>query len=234
MRSDVFFFFLFFFLCARRFLRIVTNTIQTQFSDAARLLNFYQLWLDDLFPRAKFADGLAMIEKLGHSKRLQTMRREWIEEEKPKTQTDNRQNTPESHSVSERPDDAAINDFYNPSFTNVNKNFPPDMDGVLAGESPVFSGEPSEMRRQTGEQNLADQELFMPHKDRDVQQGLEQAMPGDDELDALLNEHESGDPEFHKLPTISEAGLPANGKRFDEDDELEAMNELETLGSVFN
>ncbi|KAJ5090420.1 Chromosome segregation in meiosis protein 3 [Penicillium argentinense] len=55
-----------------------------EFSDAARLLNFYQLWLDDLFPRAKFADGLAMIEKLGHSKRIQTMRREWIEEEKPK------------------------------------------------------------------------------------------------------------------------------------------------------
>ncbi|KAI9373992.1 replication fork protection component Swi3-domain-containing protein [Aspergillus egyptiacus] len=57
-----------------------------EFSDLARLLNFYQLWLDDLFPKAKFADGLAMIEKLGHSKRLQTMRRAWIDEEKPKTE----------------------------------------------------------------------------------------------------------------------------------------------------
>ncbi|KAJ5498405.1 hypothetical protein LT330_009963 [Penicillium expansum] len=55
-----------------------------EFKDAARLLNFYQLWLDDLFPRAKFADGLAMIEKLGHSKRIQSMRREWIDEEKPR------------------------------------------------------------------------------------------------------------------------------------------------------
>ncbi|RAL13616.1 Chromosome segregation in meiosis protein 3 [Aspergillus homomorphus CBS 101889] len=54
-----------------------------EFSDVARLLNFYQMWLDDLYPRAKFADGLAIIEKLGHSKRLQTMRREWIDEEKP-------------------------------------------------------------------------------------------------------------------------------------------------------
>jgi replication fork protection complex subunit Csm3/Swi3 len=44
----------------------------------------YQLWLDDLYPRAKFADGLAIIEKLGHQKRLQTMRREWIDEGKPK------------------------------------------------------------------------------------------------------------------------------------------------------
>ena len=48
------------------------------------MLNFYQLWLDDLFPRAKFADGLTMIEKLGHSKRIQAMRREWIDEEKPR------------------------------------------------------------------------------------------------------------------------------------------------------
>ncbi|CAI7660450.1 unnamed protein product [Penicillium glandicola] len=55
-----------------------------EFKDAARLLNFYQLWLDDLFPRAKFADGLTMIEKLGHSKRIQAMRREWIDEEKPR------------------------------------------------------------------------------------------------------------------------------------------------------
>ena len=48
----------------------------------ARLLNAYQLWLDDLYPRAKFVDGLAIIEKLGHTKRMQTMRREWIQESK--------------------------------------------------------------------------------------------------------------------------------------------------------
>ena len=37
-----------------------------------------------MFPRAKFADGLAIIEKLGHSKRLKVMRREWIEDGKPR------------------------------------------------------------------------------------------------------------------------------------------------------
>ena len=56
--------------------------ITAKFSDIARLLNLYQLWLDDLYPKAKFVDGLAMIEKLGHSKRLQTMRKEWIDESK--------------------------------------------------------------------------------------------------------------------------------------------------------
>ena len=44
----------------------------------------YQLWLDDLYPRAKFADALAIIEKLGHTKRMQVMRKAWIDEGKPK------------------------------------------------------------------------------------------------------------------------------------------------------
>lgn len=59
-----------------------TDIYDPQYSDVARLLNAYQLWLDNLYPRAKFADGLAIIEKLGHTKRMQTMRREWIQESK--------------------------------------------------------------------------------------------------------------------------------------------------------
>ncbi|KAL5388418.1 hypothetical protein DPSP01_002992 [Paraphaeosphaeria sporulosa] len=55
-----------------------------EYGDIARMLNMYQFWLDELYPRAKFADGLAMIEKLGHSKRVQMMRKEWIDEGKPK------------------------------------------------------------------------------------------------------------------------------------------------------
>ncbi|KAK5169470.1 chromosome segregation in meiosis- protein [Saxophila tyrrhenica] len=54
-----------------------------EFSDMSRLLNTYQLWLDELYPRVKFRDGLAMVEKLGHSKRMQVMRRAWLDETKP-------------------------------------------------------------------------------------------------------------------------------------------------------
>lgn len=54
-----------------------------EFTDVSRLLNYYQLWLDDLFPRARFSDGLKMIEKVGHSKRMAVMRKEWIDEGKP-------------------------------------------------------------------------------------------------------------------------------------------------------
>jgi len=54
-----------------------------EFSDMARLLNYYQMWLDNLYPRAKFADALQLVEKAGHGKRMQVMRKAWIDEGKP-------------------------------------------------------------------------------------------------------------------------------------------------------
>ncbi len=59
-----------------------------QYGDIARMLNMYQLWLDDLYPRAKFADALAIIEKVGHTKRMQVDRKAWIDEGKPKHTTE--------------------------------------------------------------------------------------------------------------------------------------------------
>jgi len=53
-----------------------------EFSDIAGMLNLYQLWLDDLYPRAKFRDALGMVEKVGHSKRMQITRRNWMDETK--------------------------------------------------------------------------------------------------------------------------------------------------------
>ncbi|KAI4642694.1 chromosome segregation in meiosis- protein [Alternaria incomplexa] len=58
-----------------------------EYGDIARMLNMYQLWLDDLYPRAKFADALAIIEKVGHTKRMQLMRKDWIDEGKPRRNT---------------------------------------------------------------------------------------------------------------------------------------------------
>ncbi|USP74014.1 Chromosome segregation in meiosis protein 3 [Curvularia clavata] len=55
-----------------------------EYGDIARMLNMYQLWLDDLYPRAKFADALAIVEKVGHTKRMQIMRKDWIDEGKPR------------------------------------------------------------------------------------------------------------------------------------------------------
>jgi len=63
-----------------------------EFSDAARLLSFYQLWLDDLFPKARFLDALAMVEKAGHKKRVMTARNEWINEARPRSGADEDEN----------------------------------------------------------------------------------------------------------------------------------------------
>ena len=46
--------------------------------DLGRLLRLYQLWLHDVYPRAKFRDLIGMIEKLGHTRQFQIMREEWI------------------------------------------------------------------------------------------------------------------------------------------------------------
>ncbi|KAF1842020.1 Swi3-domain-containing protein [Cucurbitaria berberidis CBS 394.84] len=59
-----------------------------EYGDITRMLNMYQLWLDDLYPRAKFADALAIIEKVGHTKRMQMMRKDWIDEGKPRRTTE--------------------------------------------------------------------------------------------------------------------------------------------------
>jgi replication fork protection complex subunit Csm3/Swi3 len=66
------------------------------------MLNMYQLWLDDLYPRAKFADALTIIEKVGHTKRMQVMRKDWIDEGKPR-RTANRDEEDMEENVPERP-----------------------------------------------------------------------------------------------------------------------------------
>ncbi|EWC44207.1 hypothetical protein DRE_06952 [Drechslerella stenobrocha 248] len=53
-------------------------------SDLGRLLNFYQIWADNMYPKANFKDALAMIEKLGSSRGMRRRREELIEEFKMK------------------------------------------------------------------------------------------------------------------------------------------------------
>lgn len=127
-----------------------------EFSDMTNLLSMYQLWLDEMYPRAKFRDALAMVEKLGHTKRLQVMRRAWLDETKPMTA---REESPEGDG-------------------NV------QMSGALpAGEGPevpqgLFSDEEGDIfpaaTAPQRTQQIGDQ--AMP----------EEGGPDDDELDALL------------------------------------------------
>ncbi|EBA27200.1 chromosome segregation in meiosis- protein [Aspergillus fumigatus] len=157
-----------------------------EFSDAARLLNFYQLWLDDLFPRAKFADGLAIIERLGHSKRLQAMRKEWIDEEKPKDASENHNDVLKaSESSGSQSDDPVV------AFGGLNMADTKRSKGDIAGD---YTSDAERMRVEvnlnpSGQRKL-DEGLFMTDNDDVAQQPDNLGAPDDDELDALLKEQE--------------------------------------------
>lgn len=181
-----------------------------QFSDAARLLNFYQLWLDDLYPRAKFADGLSMIEKLGHSKRLQTMRRTWIDEEKPGLSTETFENTlPERTQKSRQPSTEAPRS---------------DLNGLGTEAAQLRQSE----FNTAGGRNGADQGLFMSDDDGGPQVTDK---PGpvdddsDDDLDALLREQNNENPPMSNHAAGPEPSGDVDDGRFNDD--LDILRELE-------
>ncbi|KAJ6084448.1 Chromosome segregation in meiosis protein 3 [Penicillium sp. IBT 16267x] len=133
-----------------------------EFSDAARLLNFYQLWLDDLYPRAKFTDGLAMIEKLGHTKRIQTMRKEWIEDEKRKV------------------------------FENVTetRDLPTRLSSDQNGSAAKDMLKSITTQPATGGSGSPDHDLFMPDPEGTTRQPASHPEPDDDDLEDLLREQD--------------------------------------------
>lgn len=179
--------------------------------------------MDDLYPRAKFADGLKIIEKLGHSKRMQIMRRQWIDEGKPRM-----------HSY----DDAEI--------SNVEETQPHIQEDVSSDQNPVTEnmGPTGDLTDRTGEKGVGDLEgqqlsifggdrpnttplnegaLFV--EDETVQAQLEatgEDVPEEDDLDALLAEQNIA-PENSSNKGETEIGTAVDN---DHQDEFEAMEEF--------
>ena len=173
-----------------------------QFTDVERLLNLYQLWLDDLYPKAKFADGLAMIEKLGHSKRIQVMRKEWISEAKAHR----------DHESTPREDRTPIAGNQAESQTQPSQQ--------------VSSTRFAEPVRQ--EIDLAQTEESIPVDNSEPQPDAYE--PEADELDALLAENDAvtAGAKPQNLDTASK-GLGGTNDRFDDQyaDEMDMMRDLE-------
>ncbi|KAL1311354.1 hypothetical protein AAFC00_001528 [Neodothiora populina] len=135
-----------------------------EFTDMAKLLNTYQLWLDDMFPKAKFLDGLAMVEKLGHKKKIQIYRKEWIDEGKPRTIEDDLDDLIGSR------EEPAVTTQSNGADAQTEQIFEPDEDELdaLMGAAPV-------QHEKTAAGPQQEQE------------------PDMDELDALLAEQQEAD-----------------------------------------
>lgn len=150
--------------------------IALQFSDVARLLNTYQLWLDDLFPKAKFADGLSIIEKLGHKKRMQVYRREWINESKPKSTVEE---------ASE--DDGFVDGARHEADQDVRR----DTRDMPEEESIVEDTNRDRTSIEEEEDDLyAEAPLRPSGKDKVTPDTRNHDEPEEDELDALLAEHD--------------------------------------------
>jgi hypothetical protein len=175
----------------------------------AKLLNYYQLWLDDLFPRAKFADGLVMVEKVGHSKRMQSMRKEWIDEGKPgyrdkaqqeedareqkRKDSENAENT--TADTRDDGDDLFFADPNRPT-EKAPENAPEDdeLDALLAEQS--AASKPLHMQADSeGEDDLdallAEQDSRVSQPVPNAQQEAPTPDDEDDNLDALLAEQEA-------------------------------------------
>jgi replication fork protection complex subunit Csm3/Swi3 len=167
-----------------------------EFSDISRLSSMYQLWLDDMYPRAKFRDALAMVEKLGHSKRMQITRKAWIDATKPSR----REESPER-----REDVADVGE--GEVVTSGGLDVLPEPEG----EERTGSGARDTTGNAQSEQNSHGDEV-----------------PEDDELDALMAEHDEPPAESAKPP----AQKPRRGP-FEEDgpeeDEMNNEDELDAL-----
>lgn len=186
--------------------------IDGQYSDVARLLNVYQLWLDELYPRAKFADGLAIIEKLGHTKRMQTMRREWINEGKPRKSLESFGNASQKP-ASKWPIPKPMEGSPRTDVPGKRLETPAVVDdGVDFYEATPKEGEKEEISKRT---NAATPSLFVSD-DEDMDD-----FPPADELDVILAEDE-GQPQ--PLGTIGNFKRKENFA-----DEMEAMASVEDL-----
>ncbi|KAL8990008.1 MAG: hypothetical protein Q9177_001232 [Variospora cf. flavescens] len=154
------------------------------YSNLASLLNVYQFWLDDLYPRAKFADGLAMIEKLGHSKKIQVMRRAWIKEERPHEKPDSEDTTQDNRWLTsatgqEGKHDAAASENQTSMGHNLGLGSPIHED--LYGESPSQHRDSTSHQPTIGSRKIPSS----PHTGN-------QGDLSDDDLDALLAETYTG------------------------------------------
>ncbi|MCJ1460032.1 chromosome segregation in meiosis- protein [Mycoblastus sanguinarius] len=190
-----------------------------EYSDVARLLNAYQFWLDDLYPRAKFADALAIIEKLGHTKRMQTMRREWINEGKSRDSLENSRKEALSP-AKEKMTPKSRGEQY-PAHEPSKRLQTPDL--INAEESDLYAATPKAPGEDEGsKRNAAGAESLFVSDD----EGTSDQPQGDD-LDALLAEDEMRNPartEF--LRARGEKSL-RGGENFD--DEMEAMAGLDDM-----
>lgn len=177
-----------------------------EYTDISNLLNTYQLWLDDLYPRAKFRDAVTMVEKVGHSKRMQVTRRAWLDETKP-----NRRDLTPPPDLGIDTEDAKSG-YTGDSAPNANVS-QADLDATAPADDELDA-----LLAQGGDGN-APTNLSTAHRRMEPSEGNDG--PDEDELDALMANSQVIEPPKRKplLPFEEES---------DDDDELDALMAAQT------
>ena len=183
----------------------------------------YQLWLDDLYPRAKFIDGLAIIEKLGHTKRLQTMRKEWINEGKPRDPGDEWRTSGQKPN-GQRSSPASGLDKSHVIGTNEGPKTPAATNSLDADDDEIYDATPKKVRETLTAIRHQDSEenLFLSEEEEVHYQ------PPDDELDALLAEDEMKESASTAV-TAKQGVQEYTGREANFDDEMEAMAGMDDM-----
>lgn len=187
------------------------------------MLNMYQLWLDDLYPRAKFVDGLAIIEKLGHTKRLQTMRKEWINEGKPRDPAEDWE-TGGQKPNGQHPSPASVLGKSPITRPSERPRTPAATNAVDADYDDIYDATPKKPRETlTANRNQNSEENHFLSEEEEVNH-----QPPDDELDALLGEDEIK--EFASTAVAAKQEAQGhNGREANFDDEMEAMAGMDNM-----
>lgn len=176
----------------------------------------YQLWLDALYPRAKFGDGLAIIEKLGHTKRMQLLRRDWINESKVQATKNEASNHDPTPALVERRGSE-------PSEVHSHKSNP-------TAESTSHGG-PNSIRSSTVDHTSNWPLSQDPNEDLFVSENEGGDLSSEDDLDAIRIEDIIEDPSARKsnfgIPRTSPVAIERSGVEFD--DEMEAMASMGNL-----
>lgn len=190
----------------------------------AHLLNTYQLWLDALYPRAKFADGLAIIEKLGHTKKMQLLRRDWINESKVQVT----KNETSDHDQKPAPVEQRESELRRSPSTH-------------SKEIPSHESNPTAESTSHGDLNSIRSSTAVPTSNWPINQDPNEGLfvseneggdqSSEDDLDTIRIEDIIDDPRTRKSdfgsPQASPVAIERSGAEFD--DEMEAMASMGNL-----
>ena len=204
---------------------------RSQYSDASKLLAFYQLWLDDLFPKARFLDALAMVEKMGHKRQMQIARMEWINEGRPRTSVheDSLFDQPAllaGENGGREKTASRIAPIFEKTATERPKT--PEADAGadeemedLYGATPRIARQPAQEEAEKSTFGVPSRggSLFGPAKVPAVDDG-----PPEDDLDALLAQEDMMQAEsaMEQGPTTARKIAPQESSNFDDDEEAMA------------